>query len=512
MNGFDRVSSMDTLYRCWQKISTKGAKCGIDGVDISFYRSDLQKNLRSLQTAVVSGSYQPYKENTYTDHKDRQISVFCLDDKIIQTAISECLMSAYSPTKSIHGFIPNRSVFTAKKLLDNAVSMGVSEYSKVDIEHFYSSINCDLLLHKLSLITPDSRFLALIKLLIGVHRAHGTHEIGLSTGSCLSPTLSNLYLADFDHVVDDNSVFYSRYVDDMLVAPAENIELIRVNLAEIGLKINAEKSSSVNAAEGFTYLGFEIKRDVERTIDTALQNGNFALAEELYETQDCDITTSIESSQMSLSSESVKSVKTNYELPNIIRNVVRRCHVVNSIVEKAKNNNYLNFAEKTHLLQIFHCLGEPGAKFIHHVLSGCSDYDYAETQRRINKYSVNNPLGCKKLCERIGIEEGCTCNFNNEKLYPTPIIHAIRVDRTCFIPTTPKDNIGHFKAKNPKDKATDALGYLIELNKKQYEISQQQNIFKEQIEDLFERTNMRELQTPQGLLVKTDDGLFIKVG
>jgi hypothetical protein len=53
---------------------------------------------------------------------------------------------------------------------------------------------------------------------------------------------------------------------------------------------------------------------------------------------------------------------------------------------------------------------------------------------------------------------------------------------------------------------------LLELNKKQYELAQQQEIFRGQIEDLFARTNTRELQTPQGLLVKTDEGLFIKVG
>jgi len=58
----------------------------------------------------------------------------------------------------------------------------------------------------------------------------------------------------------------------------------------------------------------------------------------------------------------------------------------------------------------------------------------------------------------------------------------------------------------------DALSAIIELNKKQFEISEQQKIMKGQIEDLFERTNTREFQTPQGLMIKTDDGIFLKVG
>jgi hypothetical protein len=52
---------------------------------------------------------------------------------------------------------------------------------------------------------------------------------------------------------------------------------------------------------------------------------------------------------------------------------------------------------------------------------------------------------------------------------------------------------------------------MLELNKRQYEITEQQKILKGQIEDLFERTNTRELATPQGMMFKTDDGIFIKV-
>jgi hypothetical protein len=410
-------------------------------------------------------------------------------------------MTAYVPAKSVHGFISKRSVFTAKKTLDGALDGGVSEYTKADIRQFFNSINEEILFRKIASIFTDNKLLELIKLLINAHSP------GISTGSCLSPVLSNLYLADFDRVVEQNSAFYSRYVDDMLVAPTSNIELIKEKLAEVGLEINPEKSTAVNAAAGFRYLGFDIKRD----IDTAIQGGDFALADRIYEAQACDIAVEAPIAA-DKPIEPGAPLECEYALPGTIRNVVRKCHIVASIVEKAETERYLGFPEKTHLLQIFHCLGEDGAKFIHYVLSRCSDYDYAETQRRINKYGVNNPLGCKKLCERVGDDSRCDCNFTAEKVYPTPMIHALRVDRECFKPTYPKDSIGHFKAKNPKNKALDALSAILELNKKQHEISEQQKILKGQIEDLFERTNTQELQTPQGLLIKTGDDIFIKVG
>ncbi len=79
---------------------------------------------------------------------------------------------------------------------------------------------------KLSVLICDNDFLALTRTLINGHNP------GVSTGSCLSPALSNLYLADFDRDIEDKSLFYSRYVDDMLVSPAENIALVSDKLAE----------------------------------------------------------------------------------------------------------------------------------------------------------------------------------------------------------------------------------------------------------------------------------------
>ncbi|UYO61625.1 hypothetical protein LNN31_12620 [Acetobacterium wieringae] len=150
--------------------------------------------------------------------------------------------------------------------------------------------------------------------------------------------------------------------------------------------------------------------------------------------------------------------------------------------------------------------------YIHYVLSFCENYDYATTQNHIKRYKATNPLGCKKLCERFGDNSNCTCNFSAEKIYPTPVIHARRIKPDCFIPNSPKENIGHFRSQSPKQKAADALSTLMDLNKKKYELEEQQAVFKGQLESLFERSNSCELQTPHGLLVKNDDGIFIKVG
>jgi retron-type reverse transcriptase len=156
---------MDMLTRAWQKVSAKGRCIGLDGVDISLYRSDLRHNLRSLQTSTVSGIYRPYTEKTYGSG-NRKISIHCVDDKIIQTVVAEVIMSAYAPSNCVHGFIKDRSVFTAKKSLDVAIKEGISEYSKIDIKRFYDSVAGDILLRKLETLIRDSKFLSLVETII----------------------------------------------------------------------------------------------------------------------------------------------------------------------------------------------------------------------------------------------------------------------------------------------------------------------------------------------------------
>jgi len=144
--------------------------------------------------------------------------------------------------------------------------------------------------------------------------------------------------------------------------------------------------------------------------------------------------------------------------------------------------NYLGYPEKKLLLQLFHCLGEDGANYLHYILAHCTDYDYAETQRHLNKYSVPNPIGCKKLSDILGDKAKCSCNFSNHKTYATPILHAKNKEPNCYTPAKMQDHIGHFKSKTPKHRAEDALTSLLSLNKKAYEIQEQQKVLKGQLE------------------------------
>jgi len=148
-------------------------------------------------------------------------------------------------------------------------------------------------------------------------------------------------------------------------------------------------------------------------------------------------------------------------------------------------------------------------------MSGCINYDYAVTQRYIDRCGCSNPVGCKKIMERFeGIysKSECRCSFSSENMYPSPIIHAKRVAPNCFKPTTPDEKVGHPNKVPTRANVTDYVAQLIDLNKKEYEIHSQQKICTGQIENLFTKNDLVEIQTPQGKLIKTKDGLFLKIG
>jgi len=201
--------------------------------------------------------------------------------------------------------------------------------------------------------------------------------------------------------------------------------------------------------------------------------------------------------------------------PAHIAAIYNKCGVLKSIVDKAKNEKYINYHERLTLLHIFHCLGDDGTKYLHDIMSNCINYDYGVTQKYIDRCDCSNPIGCKKIMERFdGIysKSECRCNFSSENMYPSPIIHAKKVSPNCFKPMTLEEKTGHPKQIPTRENATDFVAKLLELNKKEYELHSQQKICTGQIENLFIKNDLVEIQTPQGKLIKTKDGLFLKIG
>ncbi len=243
------------------------------------YQDNEEKNLQDLHGSLLALQYTPRKATSYTLPTGRRLFNYCLDDKIVQTAVAGILTERVSYANSVHGFVRKRSVYTAKEQLRTAIKKGIVEYYKADIHAFYESVDQEMLLRKVRRISEDKDFIALVQLLVA------SHANGISTGSCLSPVLSNLYLSDADAALEQATSFYSRYVDDILIAPKKDagiqtvIDKTNNVLQGIKLTLNEKKSQVVNVDEGFRYLGFDIRNS--SNVEKLIQEGNYAMADRL---------------------------------------------------------------------------------------------------------------------------------------------------------------------------------------------------------------------------------------
>lgn len=82
----------------------------------------------------------------------------------------------------------------------------------------------------------------------------------------MSPVLSNIYLAEFDWIMDNESDFYIRYSDDMIVFGKKRQKLedllakATLLLRKLGLTLNQAKTGILSVGEGFEFLGYHFDR------------------------------------------------------------------------------------------------------------------------------------------------------------------------------------------------------------------------------------------------------------
>lgn len=161
----------------------------------------------------------------------------------------------------------NTIVRQMKILLDENVDMWVV---RLDVRHFYESINRERLLTKL---VQDARLsypsITLLQLLF--NDAVVASEPGLPRGLGVSAALSELYMKYFDIAIRrvEGVYYYARFVDDIIVFCSSERskdlawETAQTELENLGLNLNEEKSytwSPSSRGVDLTYLGYTFKK------------------------------------------------------------------------------------------------------------------------------------------------------------------------------------------------------------------------------------------------------------
>lgn len=138
------------------------------------------------------------------------------------------------------GSLPNRGPSLVRKYLTNKLAIDTEHHKKVrsiykyclklDIHHFFQSINRDIMMNILESKFKDRDLLHLLRSIIYMPNT-GT---GLPIGFYTSQWMANLYLDKFDHWLksrlakDFEDSIYIRYVDDLVIVASNKRKLLRI--------------------------------------------------------------------------------------------------------------------------------------------------------------------------------------------------------------------------------------------------------------------------------------------
>lgn len=182
----------DMLKEQYKRLDRNKA-VGIDRVTKDAYGQQLDENIKTLIKRIRRGIYKPKPAKITKILKEdggtRPLAIACLEDKLIQLAVSMILSKIYEPIflPCSYGFRTGRGCHDALKALMAAVFPNMQGATvEVDIRNYFNTIPHKVLMKWLRKKISDGRFLRLIEVLITAPTMDGKREIKkytrLSTG------------------------------------------------------------------------------------------------------------------------------------------------------------------------------------------------------------------------------------------------------------------------------------------------------------------------------------------
>jgi len=272
----EQILASENLQRAWKRVKQNKGAAGIDGLTVDHYPNWASAHWEKVHLGLKRGYYCPLPVKRVEIPKSnggiRLLGIPCVNDRVIQQAIAQCLQAIIDPDFSdhSHGFRPERSAHHAVKAVQMRIKQGYHYAVDIDLSKFFDKVDHDLLMNRVSKWVDDKRVLALIgKYLRAGVSIRGKIEPsprGVPQGGPLSPLLANIMLDDLDRYLENKGYAFSRYADDFVISVKSFSEGERIKaevitfLETLKLPINTEKSQVVPVRK-LCFLGFVFKRN-----------------------------------------------------------------------------------------------------------------------------------------------------------------------------------------------------------------------------------------------------------
>lgn len=258
--------SVEMLHESYLSLKRRAAP-GVDGERWEDWQPNLKERLTDLHRRLHSGAYRAKPaRRTYipkADGTERALSIWCLEDKVVQQAVVRVLGAIYETDflGFSYGFREGRGQHDALDALSVALyRRKVNWVLDADIQKFFDQMEHDWVMRFVEHRVADKRILRLIRKWLRVGTQENGERVectrGAPQGAVISPLLANIYL----HYVADlwaekwrekrtsGDVIIVRYADDEVFGFQHRSDATRFladfseRLAKFGLSLHPKKT------------------------------------------------------------------------------------------------------------------------------------------------------------------------------------------------------------------------------------------------------------------------------
>lgn len=220
----DKIWAMPNLEEAFKEVKRNRGAPGVDKVTIKAFETNLEDNLRVLQTALRSKSYTPKpvrrKYIKKEDGSQRPLGIPTVGDRVVQAALKRVLEPIFEPKfcERSYGFRPGRSAHMALETIRKDLMEGYRYVIDADLKSYFDTIPHERLLAQVREEIVDGSVLGLIEsfLKAGVLEDDVVQasDVGSPQGGVCSPLLANIYLHPLDELMENRGHRMTRYADD----------------------------------------------------------------------------------------------------------------------------------------------------------------------------------------------------------------------------------------------------------------------------------------------------------
>ncbi len=256
------IVSFENLTRA----ARRAARGKRDSVSAARFLDRLEPEALRLQRELEMDGYRPGQPVTFRifDPKERTISAAPFRDRVVHHALIDPLEPILDRRMVYESFACRRGKGTHAALRHaRRLVRRYTHFLKLDVRHFFDSLDHNVVLDTMRRILKNRRVLALIERIV----RDGFSDRGLPIGSLTSQWFANLVLDRLDHKIKEvwRVPGYVRYMDDFVLFAndkqrlADLLPCVRTYLAGT-LKLRLKDRATILApvTQGLPFLGWRI--------------------------------------------------------------------------------------------------------------------------------------------------------------------------------------------------------------------------------------------------------------